>query len=171
MVSVSAFTAMMCVLTVVFPSVPLSALNVSVTLQTLVVMMAGIMLRPAEAFLSMVLYITIGIIVLPVFSNYQSGPSVLAGPTGGFILAFPLAAFLIACFRGDRSFLRLTAVNIIFGVALVYLAGAVSLSLVMSASYFNALSGLAAFFLPDCAKALLAAGLGSKIKEYLKQTG
>lgn len=171
MARIAAFTALTGAVTVAFPSIPLSALNISVTLQTLAVMLAGVLLKPAEAFLSMLLYIALGVIGLPVFSNLQSGPAVLIGPTSGFIIAFPFSACLISLFRGKGSFFRLLVLNLIFGVAFIYLAGAVTLSLQLKTPYFRALSGMALFLLPDGAKAALSAWLGSRIGKHIKLLG
>ncbi|MCK9537437.1 MAG: biotin transporter BioY [Bacilli bacterium] len=166
MVMISVFTALMCILTVFSPAIPISLLKIAITLQTLIVMITGIMLRPIDAFFSMLLYIVLGAIGLPVFSNFQSGLSVIIGPNGGFIIAFPFAAFLISLFKGNKSFWRLLTVNIIFGIVFVYILGTLSLSVVLKLRYCSTLISMTVFFIPDILKALLAAATGYKLKQY-----
>jgi biotin transport system substrate-specific component len=66
------------------------------TLQTFFVLLAGGLLGRRNAFLSMLVYIGIGAAGLPVFSGSSAGLTRLLGPTGGYLLSFPIAAYLIA---------------------------------------------------------------------------
>ena len=79
-------------------SIPLGSLP-AITLQTLFVFLAGLLLRKELAFLSMIIYIILGIIGLPVFASGTSGIAVVIGPTGGFIMAFPFAALLVSILK------------------------------------------------------------------------
>ena len=67
---------------------------VPVTMQTLFVVLAGIVLGPRDGFYAMLSYLALGISGAPVFAGLSFGPLVLFGPTGGYLLAFPAAAFL-----------------------------------------------------------------------------
>ena len=82
-------------------SFPLGTLP-AITLQTMFVFMAGLLLRKELAFLSMVIYIMLGIIGLPVFAGGTAGLGIILGPTGGFILAFPIAAYLAAMLKNVK---------------------------------------------------------------------
>lgn len=77
--------------------IKLSISVVPITLQTLAVMLAGIFLKPRQAFLSILIVIILGAIGLPVFAG-KSGLVHIFGPTGGFIFAFPFGAMLISYF-------------------------------------------------------------------------
>lgn len=79
-------------------SIPLGALP-AITLQTMFVFIAGLLLRKDLAFLSMVVYIILGVIGLPVFAGGTGGAGIILGPTGGFIIAFPIAAYLTSVFK------------------------------------------------------------------------
>ena len=68
---------------------------VSVTLQTLFTIISGAVLGPYFGALSMIVYILLGVIGLPVFSRGQSGLGVLFGPTGGYLIGFVLSAIVI----------------------------------------------------------------------------
>ncbi len=65
---------------------------VPVTMQTLAVLLVGVSLGAVRGALSMVLYAVLGVVGLPVFSDASSGFSVIAGPTGGYIVGFIFAA-------------------------------------------------------------------------------
>lgn len=65
---------------------------VPITLQTLVVAVAALVLTPAEAFLALALYVAVGAVGAPVFSGGNGGIGVLLGPTGGFLAGFVLGA-------------------------------------------------------------------------------
>lgn len=69
---------------------------VPITLQTLFVTLAGLLLAPAQAALAMGLYVLMGVVGLPVFSDGKSGLGVLTGPTGGYLVGFIVAAWVMA---------------------------------------------------------------------------
>ena len=85
LVLIAIFTSIICVMSLI--SIPTT---VPFTLQTLAVFLCMFMLKPVDALISVLLYIIIGGIGVPVFSNFKSGFGVLAGPTGGYILGFIL---------------------------------------------------------------------------------
>jgi biotin transport system substrate-specific component len=65
------------------------------TFQTFAVILAGGLLGGKKGFLSMLLYLGLGLTGLPVFAGGGLGFAKLVGPTGGYLLSFPVAAFLI----------------------------------------------------------------------------
>lgn len=75
------------------PGIPLGA-GVPITLQTLAVILAGMVLGPGRGAAAVGLYLVAGLAGLPVFSGFSSGVGVLAGPSAGYLLSFPLAAFV-----------------------------------------------------------------------------
>jgi len=64
------------------------------TLQTTIVLLAGLILGAKTGMYSAFIYILLGIIGIPVFAQLRGGVDVVFGPGGGFILSFPLMAFL-----------------------------------------------------------------------------
>jgi len=163
MVMISFFTAFISIITFVLPSIPIG--SISITLQTFVIMLAGALLQPLDAFISILLYIMLGVAGLPIFSNLQGGPSVLIGPTSGFIIAFPFAAYLISKFKGQGSIRRLFFVNIVIGIILIYIFGIITLSYVLKQSLYVSMGSMIIFLIPDVFKAGLAAAIGSRLKE------
>ena len=75
-------------------SIPLPFSPVPVTFATLAVMLAGGLLGPKYGVISACIYILLGAVGLPVFHNFTGGIGILAGPTGGFIIGYPLIALL-----------------------------------------------------------------------------
>lgn len=68
---------------------------VPITLQTLAVVLAGAVLGSLRGFLAVLLYLAVGAIGLPVFSGGGAGLAPFAGPSVGYLVSFPLAAWLI----------------------------------------------------------------------------
>lgn len=85
------------------PGIPLAA-GVPITLQTLAVMLTGLILGPGRGAAAVGLYVLAGLAGLPVFSGFSAGLGVLAGPSAGYLLSFPLAAFVVGLL--SRAVLR-----------------------------------------------------------------
>ena len=153
------------VISVMAVSIPLPN-GVPVTLQTFGIMLAGIILGPKKGAIAVLVYILLGAMGVPVFSGFKGGFAVITGPTGGFILSFPL----IALFSGIGSLknnLTLVA-GIIAGVLLNYFCGMVWFSFVMPSNMHAAFMACVLPFLPaDTVKVVLAAVAGKQIKNAL----
>lgn len=74
------------------PPVPLGP--IPLTLQTLAVSLTGLCLGPWRGFAAVALYVAVGTAGLPVFSGGAAGLAVIVGPSGGYLLSFPLAALV-----------------------------------------------------------------------------
>jgi biotin transport system substrate-specific component len=100
---------------------------IPISLENLVVMLAGAILGPVYGFLSMALVVVLTALGLPL--NGSGGLTKVLGPTGGFLWAFPFAAFFIGLFvkkiktRGTVHFILLFLVLEVFGSLLVYVTG------------------------------------------------
>ena len=77
------------------PGISANVFGIPITFQTLAVMLTGLMLGPARGFAAVGLYTLLGLAGLPIFSQGRSGLGILAGPSAGYIIAFPLAAALV----------------------------------------------------------------------------
>ena len=159
---IALFAALISVATIIIPPIPI--FSIPVTLQTLMIMITGLLLKPRDAFLAVLLYLILGVIGIPVFSGFNSGLSAILGPTGGFLLAFPFASLLISYFKGNMSFWRLLIINFIFASLMVYLVGAASIAIVNEVNYFNVLKTLLVFIPIDFVKSIIAALVGIKLK-------
>jgi biotin transport system substrate-specific component len=83
-----AATAMGAYIMIPLPPVP-------ITLQTLFVVLAGALLGGRLGALSQVVYLLLGIIGLPVFHGGKGGLGILLGPTGGYLVGFIAAAYVV----------------------------------------------------------------------------
>jgi biotin transport system substrate-specific component len=133
--------------------------NVPITLQTLWVYLSGIVLGPLWAGFAFLLYLLAGVIGLPVFAGANAGLGVVLGPTGGFLVGFPLAAVTIGFVThgfdglnplGEVPVPRLIAA-LVAGSAVVYAAGAIGFSLVQGIGLLASVSAVVIPFLPVAA--------------------
>lgn len=138
--------------------------GVPFTLQTFAVYLAGIILGSKRGFVSILVYVLIGTIGLPVFSGFSGGIGTIVGPTGGFILSFPIMSFIIGlvCKKTDNKIL------IFLGIMLAsipnYLMGMLQFSLVTGSTFYNSfLVSVLPFILVDIIKMVLATIIGSMV--------
>src|SRR5215218_2077423 len=73
-------------------AIPLPFSPVPFTLQVLAVILSGLLLGPRYGALAQVVYVLLGAVGVPVFAQFSGGLGVVLGPTGGYILSYPLAA-------------------------------------------------------------------------------
>jgi biotin transport system substrate-specific component len=150
-------------------TIPLPGTPVPFTLQPLVVVLAGLMLGPVAGAASMVLYLAAGAIGLPVFSPVGA-PGILRfiGPTGGYLVAYPVAAWIAGTIGFKKERLAPRFVGACAGIAMIFVGGIAHLT-VYSGSMVQAVRlGITPFFLLDFAKALIAAAVsGSKTRKSL----
>ena len=78
------------------PAVAVPGISVPITAQTLAVMLAGLMLVPAEAFLALALFVGLVAIGLPLLPPGVGGLSIFTTPRAGYVLSFPLAALAVS---------------------------------------------------------------------------
>lgn len=89
----------------VLPAVPTGG-AVPITLQTFGVMLTGLLLGPRRAGAALTLYVLVGLAGAPVLSGATGGVGVLAGPSAGYLLAFPLAAVVVGLVSGPALRVR-----------------------------------------------------------------
>ena len=108
---------------------PLPFTPVPITMQTLAVLLAGAFLGPWRGGISQLLYLLWGVSGLPLFAGASTGLLILAGPTGGYILGFILAALFIgSAIRSAKGTFRI-AMIFTLGTAMILLAGWIHLTL------------------------------------------
>lgn len=141
-------------------ALPIPGTPVPLTLQPLVVVLAGLVLGPLDAAAAMVVYLIAGSIGLPVFAPMGApGIARLLGPTGGYLLAYPVAA-AVAGWLGARSPSFVTrALAAEAGILVLYVGGLAQLSLLVGDLGTAAVLGVLPFVAADAVKALIAAAL------------
>ena len=143
-------------------AIPVAFSPVPLTLQPLAILLLGAAMGPSRAFAAVALYLVEGATGLPVFAGGRAGVAVLAGPTAGYLFAFPFAAALagwIAANRWTRH--PLTAIpGLAAALALIHLGGWAWLATVYGLGAENAfITGVAPFLVNDVVKVLAAAAL------------
>lgn len=110
------------------------------TLQTLFVLLSGAFLGARNGAISQVVYLGIGLLGAPVFSMGRFGIAALLGPTGGYLLAFPLASALVGYLVAQRRTLLWSAVAMAAGLLVVFVSGTVQLYAVVFRNWSDAFS-------------------------------
>src|SRR6185437_5810765 len=140
-------------------AIPVPGTSVPMTLQPLAVVLAGMCLGPAAGAASMVLYLAAGAAGLPVFApEGLPGVARLLGPTGGYLLAYPLGAYAagwIARRRPRRFAWRVLAAAC--GIALIHAGGVAQLAVLTGSLTRAFVLGSLPFLALDAVKAVLAA--------------
>jgi biotin transport system substrate-specific component len=168
--SVLLFTALTAVAAQI--SVPLPFTDVPLTLQPMVVLIGGLALGARLGMASQILYLAAGIAGLPVFAasaTLPPGPLRLIGPTGGYLMAYPFAAFVTGWLaeRGlDRRYLGSFA-SMLSGLAIIFVSGLSWIAFFARPVSGGSPVGLAAalatglypFLFADIVKLAIAAGL------------
>jgi len=161
-------------------SVPVPFTQIPFTFQPTIVLLGGLVLGSRLGSLAQVLYLAAGAVGFAAFSPsllLPPGALRLLGPTGGYLLAYPLAAFVVGALaeRGfDRRYLT-SLVAMIAGLAVVYAGGAAWLAFFARTATGNAATGLSAaiatgvvpFVLPDLIKLIAAAGVAPALWRLL----
>lgn len=173
LVRAAMFAALMCVLTILVRILqPVVVMPFS--MQPLVMLLAASLLSPRAAFLSMLAYLALGLIGIPVFSMPPyGGPAYVLIPTFGFILAFPVAAWL-----QSRLIKRIDWVNLLgsglVGITVMYAIGLPYLYMIMNfytGDTINILSLIKVYCLPflifDLIKIVLASWLALELSRRL----
>jgi biotin transport system substrate-specific component len=144
-------------------AVPLPGTPVPLTLQPLLVVLAGLWLGPTAAAASMALYLAAGAAGLPVFTPMGApGVARLVGPTGGYLLAYPLAAWVTGRLGAGAGRFGTRALAACAGMAVLYAGGLAQLTVLTGSVRSAALAGAVPFALLDLVKALVAAALAPK---------
>jgi biotin transport system substrate-specific component len=144
-------------------SIPLPFTVVPFTFQPMVVLLGGLVLGARLGLASQAMYLAAGIAGLPVFAasaTLPPGPLRLVGPTGGYLMAYPVAAFLVG-YLAERGFDRryLTSIAaMLAGLMVVYAFGVTWLSLSIGVSGAVA-AGVSPFIAADIVKVAAAAGI------------
>jgi biotin transport system substrate-specific component len=138
-------------------AIPLPGTPVPITLQVPAVLIVGGLLGPRLGALSMAVYLAFGAAGLPVFAPVGvPGAARLFGPTGGYLLTYPLAAALVGLvIQRGRSWAAIAGA-LVAGLAVIHLGGIAQLAILSNGWRAAVALGSAPFLLFDLAKILVA---------------
>ena len=171
MVYVGVFAAIIAVCSWI--SVPLT---IPVTLQTMAVCITAGLLGTKRGVLSIIVYLLIGLVGVPVFSNFSAGVGQLMGPTGGYLIGFIFTALTVGSLTkllGDKIWVF--AISMVLGIAVLYVFGTAWYVIVYNRGNADAVTVSGAlsmcvvpFIIPDLIKITLAAFFCTALKKHIK---
>lgn len=155
-------------ITIPIPGVPF-------TLQTFAIFVAIGTLGAKRGTISIIVYLLLGIIGVPVFANFQSGIAYLMGPTGGYLLGFlasALVMWIIEKLFGNKPLVL--GISMVIGLIICYIFGTAWFMIVFTRTkgameITKALSMcVLPFIIPDLVKSFLALTVSKKLRKALK---
>ena len=130
--------------------------SIPITLQTLVIGLIATLYRPKEATLSVLLYLLLGAIGLPVFSGGNGGLHAFIGLTGGILLFFPLRALVTSLIANRKKSLIQIFIANFLGEVVLFIGGAISFIIFTHSPILTTLKLVVLpFVLPDLIKITL----------------
>jgi biotin transport system substrate-specific component len=144
-------------------AIPLPGTPVPLTLQPFVVVLTGLLIGPIDAAAAMVLYLVAGAAGAPVFAPIGApGIARLLGPTGGYLLAYPVAAAVAGWLGAGRERFGARLVAAIAGILALYIGGLSQLSIITGNVTTAAVWGVLPFVAADLLKAIVAAAVSGR---------
>lgn len=168
---ISLLTALICVLAPF--SMPLPFSPVPISFATLAVYFSAIIGGWKRGTISVIVYLLLGSIGVPVFAGWTAGFQKIAGPTGGYLIGYLFIAAIVGYFTdkydGKASF---SLVGIIAGTLICYLFGTIWLAAIMELSFVKALFiGIIPYLPGDAIKVAISLLCAIPLRKRLKSTG
>lgn len=155
---IAMFTAVIAVMAQI--SIPLP-MGVPLTMQTFAITLAAVVLGAKLSTYSTVIYLLLGAVGVPVLANFSAGLDKFVGPTGGFLISFPIMAFIIGYgVEHKNMFKGAFVVFLILGTVANYVVGVI---MFCALTHSSVMTGITACVLPFVPTAILKAVLASYI--------
>lgn len=147
-------------------SIPIGV--ISVTMSLFIIYTLACILKPHQIVVSVIIYIILGSIGLPVFSNYGGGMHFIAGITGGYLIGYVPAVFVISLIiNKNKNKLIIYPIAILLGELICYTIGTIWFMFIAKTSFSYAMSVCVIPFIPfDIVKIIFAIIIGYKINNY-----
>jgi biotin transport system substrate-specific component len=150
---------------IVLPTIP-----VPFTLQTFFVLLSGALLGPRKGAAAQMSYLAMGASGMPVFAGLAGGFPYLLGPTGGYLLAFPFAAFVTGALLHETTLLRRLpryaagVLAMIAGMVVIFTMGVTQLNYVLIHDWHASIAaGFVSLQVWDAVKIAAAAGIYAEV--------
>jgi biotin transport system substrate-specific component len=149
--------------------IPLGSLP-PITLQTFFVFLAALILPARQAFLSILVYILIGMIGLPVYSGYTGGIGIVLSKSAGFFIGFLVSAYIINFMKTvkiiNNEFIHLVIVLIVANLV-IYVLGAGYLAFIYQTSIWLYLASFLPYLVGDFIKIIAAVYVHVRIRSHV----
>ncbi|MBR4027034.1 MAG: biotin transporter BioY [Lachnospiraceae bacterium] len=165
MTKIALCTAILCISS--YLVIPLPFTPIVISIQTVMVNLIGLILKPKSAVLTILMYLCMGIIGLPVFSGGSAGIGKLIGPTGGFYFGFFFAVIIISLLKGKKpNKIRYAIVTICLGIPMQHFFAILFMCLYNGFQVKTALFTVSVPFLfGDILKCILASVIAVKLNK------
>lgn len=163
---IAMFTAVIAIMAQI--SIPLP-LGVPLTMQTFAITLAAVVLGAKFSTYSTVIYLLLGAIGVPVLANFSAGLDKFVGPTGGFLISFPIMAFIIGYGAEHKDMFKgAFVVFLILGTVANYVVGVAMFCALTQNSVATGISACVLPFIPTAIiKAIVASEVGFIIRKRL----
>lgn len=159
--------AILCVTS--FLVIPLPFTPIVISLHTIAVNIIGLILTPMQAGVTVLIYLLMGLIGLPVFSAGTAGPGKLFGPTGGYYFGFLFAVIAISFLRGKKiSMKRYAIVSILVGIPIQHVCAVLGMCMHNGGDVMAAFVAVSLpFLVGDIVKCVMASMVGVSLNRIL----
>lgn len=152
------FAAITAVMAQIAIPIPFTAVPISFGL--VAVYMSGILLTPKQAVYSQICYLLLGAVGVPVFGGFKGGLAALVGPTGGYLIVYPLCAWIVAMALNSKKARQVqtskiqgrvmlkAGIAMIIAHTILYLGGTIWLSIMTKNTFVASLSLAVIPFIP-----------------------
>jgi biotin transport system substrate-specific component len=139
--------------------IPLPFTPVPITGQTFGVLLVGAALGSKRGAISLASYLSMGVIGLPFFAGGAHGLEIVIGATGGYLVGFVIAAYVIGLLaeRGWERSARTSLIPFLVGTLIIYICGVAWLAIVLGSVSSAMAAGLMPFLIGDAIKLVTAA--------------
>lgn len=172
---IATFAALIAVCAIL-PSFSVTGVGVPFTLQMFGIFLAAAVLGAKRGALAVLLYLAVGTAGVPIFSEGSGGPSVWVGVTAGYLIAFPIAAFIVGLVASRVARSNPAAFTIVVSiaaaivtVAVVGVLGTIGMSIKLDVSLKAAWGYATPFFVADIIKGVVAAMVAAAVHRAFPQ--
>jgi biotin transport system substrate-specific component len=166
------YAALMAALTAAGAYIAIPIGPVPIVLQNLFIMLAGLLLGGRWGLISVAVYLLAGAVGLPVFAGGTGGVGKFVGPTGGYLLGFAAAAYLIGLIsESGRGRVVIDVLAMVAGTLIIYAFGVAWLKVVTGMSFSKAVTvGMLPFLIGDALKIAAAIPIARALRPMMDGT-
>ena len=167
MTKMAIFIALLCICSYIVIPLPFSIS--SLTLHTLIINLCFLILKPKYLILTVFIYILLGSIGLPIFSNGNGGIAYLLGPQGGFYFGFLLSSIIISLLLTKKGSFIMNFLILFLGLIVQHFCGVTFFSLYNNTSILSSFLTMSLpFIFGDIFKIVLSLIIYKTIKKTIQ---